>query len=344
MPAESHQTTTKKSKLTGTQKAAILLMALGTDIAAEILRHLNESEVERITFEIAKLEKVDAETKEKVLKEFEEALMAQDYILQGGVDYAREVLERALGTQKAIELISKLASSLQTRPFEFLKRVDPAHILNFIQNEHPQTIALILCYMDPQKAAQLLSMLPPEIQPEVARRIATMDRTSPEILRDVERVLEKKFSSLGAEDFTSVGGVEALVKILNFVDRSTEKAILERLEEEDPELAEEVKSKMFVFEDIVLLTDRDVQKVLREVDTAVLAKALKAVDDEVKEKIFKNMSKRAAALLKEEMEYMGPIRLRDVEEAQQHIVNIIRKLEEQGEIVIARGGEDEIIV
>lgn len=334
----------KKDKLPGRQKAAILLLALGPEVAAEIFKHLREDEIEQLTFEIAKLDKVDAETRDKVLQEFQEAIMAQDFITQGGIDYAREILERALGTQKAIEIITKLTSSLQMRPFDFIRRTDPAHLLNFIQGEHPQTIALILSYMEPQKAAQLLSQLPPEIQPDVAKRIATMDRTSPEILREVERVLEKKLSALSVEDFTMAGGIETIVNILNFTDRSTEKSILERLEEDDPELAEEIKNKMFVFEDIVLLDDRAVQKVLREVDTSVLAKALKAVDEEVKEKIFKNMSKRAAQLLKEEMEFMGPIRLRDVEEAQQQIVNIIRRLEEAGEIIIARGGEDEIVV
>jgi flagellar motor switch protein FliG len=271
-------------------------------------------------------------------------MMAQEFISTGGIDYARELLEKSLGTQKAVDIINRLTSSLQVRPFDFIRRTDPAHLLNFIQQEHPQTIALILAYLEPQKASVILSSLPHEIQSDVAKRIATMDRTSPEVLREVERVLEKKLSTISSEDFTAAGGVESIVEILNMVDRSTEKTIVESLEEDDPELAEEIKKRMFVFEDIVLLDDRAIQKVLREVDTAELAKALKSVDSEVQDKIFRNMSKRASTLLKEDMDYMGPIRLKDVEEAQQRIVAIIRKLEEQGEIVVARAGEEELVV
>jgi flagellar motor switch protein FliG len=249
-----------------------------------------------------------------------------------------------VGSQKAVDIINRLTSSLQVRPFDFIRRTDPAHLLNFIQQEHPQTIALILAYLEPNKASVILGSLPSEIQSDVAKRIATMDRTSPETLREVERVLEKKLSTISSEDYTVAGGVESIVEILNLVDRSTEKGIIERLEEDDPELAEDIKKRMFVFEDIVLLDDRAIQKVLREVDTTELAKALKAVDSEVQDKIFRNMSKRAATLLKEDMDYMGPVRLKDVEEAQQRIVSIIRKLEEQGEIVVARAGEDELVV
>ncbi|ADN01858.1 flagellar motor switch protein FliG [Spirochaeta thermophila] len=345
-PASGHQVKKPgvKRELTGRQKAAILLVTLGSELSAEIFKHLKEDEIESLTFEIARLETIDSEERDKVLMEFQELMMAQEFIITGGVDYARELLEKALGTQKAVDIINRLTSSLQVRPFDFVRRTDPTQLLNFIQQEHPQTIALILSYLDPQKASVILASLDHDIQAEVAKRIATMDRTSPEVLREVERVLEKKLSTLASEDYTMAGGVDAIVEILNMVDRSTEKSIIESLEEEDPELAEEIKKKMFVFEDIVLLDDRAIQKVLREVDTQELAKALKAVDAEVQDKIFRNMSKRAATLLKEDMEYMGPIRMRDVEEAQQKIVSIIRKLEEQGEIVIARGGEDEIVV
>lgn len=336
--------TTHKKELTGRQKAAIFLVTVGSEVSAEIFKHLREDEIETLTFEIARLETIDAEDRDKVLAEFQELMMAQDFITTGGIDYARELLEKALGSQKAVDIINRLTSSLQVRPFDFIRRTDPTHLLNFIQQEHPQTIALILAYLEPQKASIILSSLPHEIQSDVAKRIATMDRTSPEVLREVERVLEKKLSTLSSEDYTSAGGVESIVDILNLVDRSTEKSIIESLEEEDPELAEEIKKRMFVFEDIVMLDDRAIQKVLREVDTAELAKALKAVDSEVQDKIFRNMSKRAATLLKEDMEYMGPIRMKDVEEAQQKIVAIIRKLEEQGEIVVARGGEDELVV
>ncbi len=331
-------------ELTGRQKAAIFLVTLGSEISAEIFNHLREDEIETLTFEIARLDNVEPDDRDRVLMEFKELMMAQDFITSGGIDYARELLEKSLGSQKAVDIINRLTSSLQVRPFDFIRRTDPAHLLNFIQQEHPQTIALILAYLEPPKASIILGSLPHEIQSDVAKRIATMDRTSPEVLREVERVLEKKLSTLSSEDFTAAGGVENIVEILNLVDRSTEKLIIESLEEEDPELAEDIKKRMFVFEDIVLLDDRAIQKVLREVDTGELAKALRGVDAEVQDKIFKNMSKRAAALLKEEMEYMGPIRLKDVEETQQKIVSIIRKLEDSGEIVVARSGEDEMVV
>lgn len=342
-PAPS-STGRKKPHLSGRQKAAVFLVTLGSELSAEVFKHLREDEIEALTFEIARLETFDNEQKEEVLQEFQELMMAQDFINTGGIDYARELLEKSLGSQKAVDIINRLTTSLQVRPFDFIRRTDPTHLLNFIQQEHPQTIALILAYLEPQKASIILGSLPNEIQSDVAKRIATMDRTSPETLREVERVLEKKLASISSEDYTAAGGVESIVEILNLVDRSTEKVIIESLEEEDPELAEDIKKRMFVFEDIVMLDDRAIQKVMREVDTAELAKALKAVDSEVQDKIFRNMSKRAAALLKDDMEYMGPIRMKDVEESQQRIVSIIRKLEEQGEIVVARAGEDELVV
>ncbi len=333
-----------KEDLSGKQKAAIFLVTLGAEISAEVFKHLREDEIEILTFEIARLENIDSAQRDMVLQEFQELMMASDFISSGGIDYARELLEKSLGSQKAVDIINRLTSSLKTRPFDFVRRTDPAHLLNFIQQEHPQTIALILAYLEPLKASQILGQLPQEKQSDVAKRIATMDRTSPEILREVERVLEKKLSSLSSEDYTSAGGVGSIVDILNLVDRTTEKTIIESLEEEDPELAEEIKKRMFVFEDIIMLDDRAVQRVMREVDTAELAKALKAVDPEVQDKIFRNMSKRAAALLKEDMDFMGPTRRKDVEEAQQKIVSVIRKLEEQGEVVIARSGEEDVLV
>jgi flagellar motor switch protein FliG len=338
----------KKSRnakdLTGRQKAAVFLVTIGSEISAEIFKHLREDEIETLTFEIARLESIEPAQKDTILMEFQELMMASDFISTGGIDYARELLEKALGSQKAIDIINRLTSSLQVRPFDFIRRTDPAHLLNFIQQEHPQTISLILAYLEPNKASIILQSLPHELQSEVARRIATMDRTSPETLREVERVLEKKLSTLSSEDYTQAGGVESIVEILNLVDRSSEKMIIEALEDEDPELAEEIKKRMFVFEDIVMLDDRAIQKVMREVDSQELAKALKSVDTEVQDKIFRNMSKRAAGMLKEDMEYMGPIRLKDVEEAQQKIVSIIRHLEDTGEIVVARSGEDELVV
>jgi len=332
------------SNLSGIQKTAIFLVSIGSEISSEIFRHLKDEEIERITFEIARLETITSELKEAVLSEFKELMEAQDFITTGGVDYARELLEKSLGSQKAVDVINKLSASLKSRPFEVIRRTDPAHLLNFIQQEHPQTIALILAYLDPQKSSYILGELPHEIQSDVIKRIALMDRTSPEVLREVERVLEKKLSTLSSEDYTSAGGVDSVVEIINLVDRQTEKFIIESLEEDDPELSEEIKKKMFVFEDIVMLDDRAIQKVLREVDGQELAKALKSVDSEVQEKIYKNMSKRAATLLKEDMEFLGPTRRKDVEEAQQRIVSIIRKLEEQGEVVVSRGGEEDVLV
>jgi flagellar motor switch protein FliG len=331
-------------EFSGRQKAAIFLVSIGSDISAEIFKFLREDEIETLTFEIARLETIEPEQKDAVLAEFQELMMANQFITMGGIDYARELLEKSLGSQKAIDIINRLTSSLQVRPFDFIRRTDPAHLLNFIQQEHPQTIALILAYLEPNKASVILQNLPHEVQSDVARRIATMDRTSPEVLREVERVLEKKLSTLSSEDYTAAGGVESIVEILNLVDRASEKQIIEALEDEDPELAEEIKKRMFVFEDIVMLDDRAIQKVMREVDSQELAKALKSVDAEVQDKIFRNMSKRAAGMLKEDMEYMGPVRLKDVEEAQQKIVSIIRHLEDTGEIVVARAGEDELVV
>ncbi|MDR0448820.1 MAG: flagellar motor switch protein FliG, partial [Treponema sp.] len=318
--------------------------SIGSEISSEIFKYLREDEIETLTFEIARLETIEPEQKDAILQEFQELMMANQFITTGGIDYARELLEKSLGSQKAIDIINRLTSSLQVRPFDFIRRTDPAHLMNFIQQEHPQTIALILAYLEPNKASVILQNLPHELQSDVARRIATMDRTSPEVLREVERVLEKKLSTLSSEDYTAAGGVESIVEILNLVDRSSEKQIIEALEDEDPELAEEIKKRMFVFEDIVMLDDRAIQKVMREVDSQELAKALKSVDTEVQDKIFRNMSKRAAGMLKEDMEYMGPIRLKDVEEAQQKIVSIIRHLEDTGEIVVARSGEDELVV
>ena len=333
----------QSNELSNKQKAAILLIALGPEVSSQVFKHLKEDELEKLTLEIANQRKVTQEQKEKVLTEFHQMLMANNYISSGGLDYAREILEKALGADKAIAIINRLTSSLQIRPFDFARKTDPSQLLNFIQNEHPQTIALIMSYLQPDQSGSILSSLPPERQVDVAKRIATMDRTSPDVLKDVERILERKLSSMVTQDFTSAGGVDSIVEILNRVDRSTERTIMENLEVQNPELAEEIKRRMFVFEDIVLLDDRSLQLVLREIESKDLALALKASSTEVAGKIYKNMSKRAADMLREEIEYMGPVRIRDVEEAQQKIVNVIRRLEESGEIVVARGKGDEII-
>ena len=332
-----------RKELTGRQKAAIFLGTLGSGISSEIFKHLREDEIESLTFEIARLENIEAEDRDGVLQEFQELMMAQDFITSGGIDYARELLEKSLGSQKAVDIINRLTSSLQVRPFDFIRRTDPTHLLNFIQREHPQTIALILAYLEPNKASVILKNLPHDIQSDVSKRISTMDRTSPEILREVERVLEKKLSTLSSEDYTAAGGVESIVEILNLVDRSTEKSIIESLEEEDPELAEEIKKRMFVFEDIVMLDDRAIQKVMREVDTTELAKALKSVDTEVQDKIFRNMSKRAAEMLQDDLEAMGPVRIGDVESAQKDILATARRLDDSGEIMLGGGSNDEFL-
>ena len=329
--------------LTGRQKTAILLISLGSEISAQILKHLDEDEIEDVTLEIANMRRVNPEVKEAVLEEFYELCLAQNYLAIGGIDYAKEMLEKALGPAKASGIIDKLISSLQIRPFDFARKTEPSQLFNFIQNEHPQTIALIMSHLHPEQAGAILSALPATQQVEVAKRIATMDRTSPEVLKEIETVLEKRLSSFVLQDYNA-GGVETAVAILNRVDRGTEKTIIESLEEEDPELAEEIKKRMFIFENIVTLDDRSIQRVLREVDLKDLALALKTASEDVTNRIFKNISKRAVEMLREDMSLMGPVRLRDVEEAQQKIVNIIRQLDESGEIVIARGGEDEIIV
>ena len=328
----------------GIQKAAILLIALGPEKSASIFKHLKEDEIEELTLEIANTRSVSPQTKESVLNEFYQVCLAQQYIAEGGIGYAKELLDKALGSDKAQEVITKLTASLQVRPFEFVRKTDPSKVLNFIQDEHPQTIAMILSYLSPAQSAMILGALTPEKQADVAKRIAKMDRTSPDVIKEVERVLERKLSSLINQDYTIVGGVDAIVGILNTVDRGTEKHIMESLEIEEPELADEIRKKMFVFEDILLLDDRAIQRVLRDVDNNDLAVALKGANEEVQNVIFKNLSKRLAAMIREDMEFMGPVRMKDVEEAQQKIVGIIRKLEDSAEIVISRGGGDEIIV
>lgn len=336
--------TSKEQNISGIQKAAILLIALGPEKSAMIFKHLKEEEIETLTLEIANTRSVLPQIKESVLDEFYQLCLAQQYIAEGGIGYAKDLLEKALGSEKALDVINRLTASLQVRPFEFVRKADPGQLLNFIQDEHPQTIALILSYLPSGQSATVISALPPEKQADVAKRIAMMDRTSPDVIKEVERILERKISSLVNQDYTIIGGVDAIVEILNTVDRGTERHIMENLEIDEPELADEIRRKMFVFEDILTLDDRAIQRVLRDVDNNDLAMALKGSNEEVQSVIFKNLSKRLATMIQEDMEFMGPVRLKDVEEAQQKIVNIIRKLEDSAEIVISRGGGDEIIV
>ena len=328
----------------GREKAAMLLISLGPERSSDIFKYLKEDEIEQLTLEIANIRFISPEDKERTLEEFYQICLAQEYITEGGIEYAKEILEKAMGNQKALEIISRLTASLQVRPFDFVRKADPSQLLNFLQKEHPQVIALVLAYLKPQQAAAVLSALPQEKQADVTRRIATMDRTSPEVIKEVERILEKNLSSLVTEDYTISGGIQSIVDILNSVDRGTEKYIMETLEIEDMDLVEEIKKRMFVFEDILTLDNRSIQRFLREIDNNQLAVALKGAGEDVQKIIFANMSKRMGEMIREDMEYMGPIRLRDVEEAQQNIVNIIRKLEDAGEIIISRGGGDEIVV
>ncbi|QAY65599.1 flagellar motor switch protein FliG [Paenibacillus protaetiae] len=330
--------------LSGRQKAAILLITLGPEVSAQIFKHLHEEEIEQLTLEIANVRKVDSAERESILSEFHQICMAQEYITQGGISYAKDILEKALGEQKAVEVINRLTATLQVRPFDFARKAEPTQILNFIQNENSQTIALVLSYLQSEQASHILSSLPQDKQADVARRVALMNSTSPEVISQVERILEQKLSATVTQDYTNAGGIDSIVQILNGVDRGTERTILDALEIQDPELAEEIKKRMFVFEDIVNIDNRSIQRIIRDIENADLQLALKVASEEVREAIFRNMSKRMSETFKEEMEFMGPVRLRDVEEAQTRIVATIRRLEEAGEIIIARGGGDDIIV
>ena len=334
----------KQQEMTGREKAATLLIALGKDYSAKIFKYLRDDEIEQLTLDITNVRRVDTEMKENVVAEFYEECLAQNFIDEGGIDYARDILEKAIGSERALSLITRLTSALQVRPFDFARKSDPNQILNFLQHEHAQTIALVMAYLEPSMSATILAKLPIDKQTDVVARISTMDRTNPDYVREIERVLDKKLSSLGADDFTTVGGIENIVEILNATDRGTERRVLEEMEIEHSELVDEIRRKMFVFEDIVKLDKRAVQRVLKEVDNNDLTVALKIATDDVKTMIFENVSKRMADMIKEDMEYMGPVRVKDVEEAQQKIVNVIRKLQDAGDIVVSRGSEDEIVV
>jgi len=334
----------RQEELSMRQKAAVMLMVLGPQMAGTIVRHLDEDQTEALSLELARLDKVTPEQREGVIREFYEIAIAQDYMAEGGVEHARKMLEEAFGNERAEEVVKRIVAAMQVVPFEFLKKADPSQVLSFIQDEHPQTIALILAYMPINNAALIIGKLSSDLRADVAGRIAMMEQTPPEVIRRVEQVLEKKVSSLISQEMTQAGGPKALVDLLNRVDRSTERLIMDSLSESNPELADTVKNMMFVFEDIVHLDDRAIQAIMKEVDMKELATALKGTPGEVQEKIYKNMSERAVAMLKEDMEFMGPVRLRVVEEAQQKVVSIIRKLEETGEVVIGRSGEEDVLV
>lgn len=336
---------TRRGVLSGREKAAILLITLGPDLSSQVMKHMKEEDIDVLTLEIAGTKRVDQDVRDEVLSEFADMAIAQQYIDEGGIEYAKVLLEKALGKEKAVDVLGRLTASLQVRPFDFARKAEPTQLLNFLESESPQTIALILSYLAPNQSGAILASLAPDLQVEVARRIAAMEGTSPEVIKEIERILERKLVNVVGQDYTRTGGVGAIVDILNNVDRQTEKTILNALDVEAPELSEEIKRRMFLFDDIIYLDDRAVQRFLREVDMSKdLPLALKAASDEVKEKIYKNLSSRAVETLKESIDYLGPVRMRDVEDAQQRIVAIIRRLEDQGEIVVGRGGGDDVVV
>ncbi len=330
--------------LTGRQKAAILMVTLGPEASSAIMQQLSPEDMEDLTLEIASLGTVSPETKADIIDEFHQLVLAREYVSFGGIEYARTVLEQAVGEEKASQILARLESNLQEIPFDFIRKADPVQVLNFIASEHPQTIALILAHLPPGTAATVLGALPEDLQTEVTLRMSVLEQTSPDIVREIEAVLESKMVELFQPDMLKVGGVQNVAQILTMADRSTEKGILMNLQEQDPELAEEIRALMFVFDDIVLVNDAGIQRVLKEVDNKDLSLALKAAADEVKDKVFNNMSSRASDMIREDMDYMGPVRLRDVEAAQSKIVEVVRRLDDAGEImIVGRGDDDELV-
>ena len=338
---------TRLSELGGRAKAAILLACIGPENASRIMNSLNDEEVEQMTLNLSGLGTVEPDIRSAVFDEFHQMAVAKSFVSTGGMEYAKELLEKSFGAERAFDILNKLQTSLQQVPFQFLRRADPRQIASFIQDEHPQTISLILAHLEPTTAALILSTLSPDAQADVVMRIAAMDRTTPEIVREVERVLERKMAAVFSQGFTFTGGVKDVAEILNRVERSMEKAIMAELEENDPELADEISRLMFTFDDIVYVDDAGIQKALREIESKELALALKAANEDVAEKVYRNMSERAREMIKEEIEFMGPTRLKNVEEAQQKIVAVLRRLEESGELIVSgRGGgeADEVLV
>lgn len=333
--------TKSADKLTGRQKAAVLLVSLGAQRASSVFKHLRETEIEQLSLEMSKMDSVKPDTVEAVYDEASEHLVAAEYIAQGGLDFAREVLENSVGEDRAKDIIGRLSAIIEVRPFEFLRRTPPEQIQAFLAGESTQTLALVLANMSTTIGAQVLAQLPAETQAEVAMRIAGMSETNPDVIKDVEAVMRNKLSLVKSEDYSASGGVKGLADILNSADRATERNVIETLAQKDGQLAEEIRMLLFVFEDIVKIDDRGVQLVLKDVDQKDLALALRGVSEEVKEKILKNMSQRGAEMLVEEMEYQPPQRRSIIEEAQGRIVASIRRLEDSGAIVIARGGGDE---
>lgn len=333
------------TELTGIRKSAILLLSLDKDQAAAVLKRLSPESVEEVTREIASMKSIDSPSRAAVFNEFYNTVISNGSGNEGGLDYARDLLSRSLNEEDAKRILKKVKDCVQSTPFAFLQKAESENLLTFIQDEHPQTIALILAHLPPPKASEILVGLPSQKQVEVVKRIANMEQTNPEVIREVERGLEHRLSDIVSQTFEKAGGVDTVAEMLNLADRSTEKGIMEGLEAEDPDLVESIRRLMFVFEDILLVNDKGIQSVLKEIDNQALSLALKTASQELKDKIFKNMSERAAQSIQEEMQYMGPVRVSDVEQAQQKIVDVVRRLEDSGEIIIAgRGGEKEMIV
>lgn len=329
----------------GITKAAIMMVILERTASAKIMKHLDADTVEDLAREIARLDSVDDSMRRAVAEEFYNNALAQQYVAAGGIAYARSLLEKALPPEQVRRIMRSLEKQVYQRPFAFLAKADPENLLTFIQDEHPQTIALILSHTEPNKASEIMSGLSAQKQLEVVSRIANMDNTNPEVVREVEEGLEMRLSGLMAQTFQKAGGVETVAEILNLSDRSTEKAIMESLEAQDPDLVEQIRRLMFVFEDVLLVDDKGIQSVLKEIENEELALALKTATPELKDKIFRNMSERASQLIQEDMEYMGPVRVADVEGAQQKIVDVVRRLEDAGEIIISgRGGDKDAVV
>ena len=340
-PRKSHSPA--RSSVPGRKKAAVLLVSLGKERAADVFRHLREDEIESLSLEMAKLQRIEPATTEGVLEEMVATVTAYESLAAGGVEYAREVLEQALGPARAMDIIGRLSTVIEMRPFEFLRRTPAEQIVNFLHNESPQTIALVIANLHTALSAQVLASLPEADQADIALRIARMGETSPDVVKQVEDVIRQKAASVVQQEYSVAGGVKSLADILNQADRSTERNVLDSLSESDEELAAEVRRLLFVFEDLVKLDDRGIQLVLREADQKDLALALRGVSDEVKDRILANMSERGSQMLIEEMEYQPPQRKRVVEEAQGRIVGIVRKLEDAGALVLSRGEADDVL-
>lgn len=332
-----------KSKMSATSKAAAVMIALGSEEAAEVYKYLREDEVEKLSLEIAKLDRMAPDTMQEIVDDFYGLCVTQKVINEGGVAYAKDILEKAFGTQMATNYMERVSKSLKTKAFDFIRKADYKNLLMMVQNEHPQTIALVLSYARADQASMIIGELPKHLQIDVIERIANLESVSPDIISTVEKVLEKRFSTIISVDMTEVGGIPYIADIMNHVDRNTEKYIFDELGNSNPQLSEEIRKLMFVFEDIVNLDNLAIQRFIREVDTKDLAVALKAANEDVKATIFRNMSKRMQETIQGDIQYLHNVRMRDVEEAQQRIVGVIRQLEEMGEIVISKGGEDEII-